>query len=460
MFAGDTAQMSASTWRQCFNYDYLRRMTAAYTSSVNTCAAPAATTANLGTLAPYWDAYTFAKSGNRTKVVSVRKPATSLASTTHTSTFPDATAARPHAVTSTAKTVGSTGTESFTYDASGNLSKRSTAALVGKTVVFDREGHEKTVTDLATGKVTEYLYDADGDRLIERNATDSSTTLFLASGEVTSKAGARSTVRTYTIDGESVATRDATGVKLMANDRQGTPLISVDATTQTFEKRRYSPYGELLQTPTSWPSTRGFLNKTTDKTDTTHLDAREYDAAGSRFISVDPILDPADPQQMNGYAYANNSPVTSSDPSGLFVPCEGSSCPGGAGSAYQPKSKSYQTRYYAKNVVNSFRRLLPRKAPAAPFSISDWQRRINPAVAWADQAAQASAAAATVQTRAIAGRFAPRSESGRYVSHSSVPWWSKADPRNWSAKPFQSKNFSNWTKVGKFAGPVGLGFVA
>ena len=77
-------------------------MTSAYTSSGNTCVAP--TTANLGTVAPFWDAYTFAKSGNRTKVVSVRKPATSLVSTTHTSAFPVATAARPHAVTSTAKT--------------------------------------------------------------------------------------------------------------------------------------------------------------------------------------------------------------------------------------------------------------------------------------------------------------------------------------------------------------------
>lgn len=333
--AGDTAQTSASTWRQCFNYDYLRRMTAAYTSSGNTCAAP--TTANLGTTAPFWDAYTFAKSGNRTKLVSVRKPASALVTTTHTSTFPAATAAQPHAVKTTAKTGGSTGTETYTYDASGNTSKRSTAAAVGKTIFFDREGHEKTVTDLATGKDTEYLYDADGNRLIERNAADASTTLFLGSGEVTSKAGVRSTIRTYTIGGEAVATRDSTGVKLMANDRQGTPLISVDATTQAFEKRRYSPYGEVLEAPTSWPSTRGYLNKTTDTTGTTHLGAREYDPTASRFISVDPIMNPMDPQQMNGYAYANNSPVTSADPSGLFVPCEGS-CggSGGAGRPYVP----------------------------------------------------------------------------------------------------------------------------
>jgi hypothetical protein len=45
--------------------------------------------------------------------------------------------------------------------------------------------------------------------------------------------------------------------------------------------------------------------------------AREYDSTTGRFLSADPILDLEDPQQINGYAYANNSPVTRSDPSGL-----------------------------------------------------------------------------------------------------------------------------------------------
>jgi hypothetical protein len=37
-----------------------------------------------------------------------------------------------------------------------------------------------------------------------------------------------------------------------------------------------------------------------------------------RFISVDPIMNLADPQQMHGYAYSNNNPTTLSDPSGLL----------------------------------------------------------------------------------------------------------------------------------------------
>ncbi|WP_460407308.1 RHS repeat-associated core domain-containing protein, partial [Actinophytocola sediminis] len=45
--------------------------------------------------------------------------------------------------------------------------------------------------------------------------------------------------------------------------------------------------------------------------------ARQYDPTLGRFISVDPIMDLTDPQQMNGYTYSNNNPTTYSDPTGL-----------------------------------------------------------------------------------------------------------------------------------------------
>ncbi|WP_187271814.1 RHS repeat domain-containing protein [Aeromicrobium terrae] len=325
--AGDTAQTSTATWRQCFSYDYLRRMTKAWTSSGTTCAAP--TTTNLGSLAPYADTYTYAKNGNRNTAVSLRKPSTSVTSTTRTSTFPAATATRPHAASKTVKTGSSTGTETFSYDEAGNLTKRSTSATAGKSYVWDHEGHVKSVTDLATGKSIDYLYDADGNRLIERDGIDGSTTLNVGTAQMKVKDGVRSTVRTYTLNGEPIATRDASGLHVTEADHHGTPLVSVNSTTQAFIKRRYTPFGEQIQAPASaWPSDKGYLNKTSDASaGTTHLDAREFDSAAGRFISVDPILDAMDPQQMNGYAYANNSPVTASDPDGLMQTCgEGGYC--------------------------------------------------------------------------------------------------------------------------------------
>lgn len=47
------------------------------------------------------------------------------------------------------------------------------------------------------------------------------------------------------------------------------------------------------------------------------MGARYYQPAIGRFLSVDPLMDPFDPDQIHGYAYANNNPLTYSDPTGL-----------------------------------------------------------------------------------------------------------------------------------------------
>jgi hypothetical protein len=48
----------------------------------------------------------------------------------------------------------------------------------------------------------------------------------------------------------------------------------------------------------------------------TQLGAREYDPTLGRFLSVDPVADPNDAQQLHGYTYADNNPITKSDPDG------------------------------------------------------------------------------------------------------------------------------------------------
>jgi RHS repeat-associated protein len=63
---------------------------------------------------------------------------------------------------------------------------------------------------------------------------------------------------------------------------------------------------------------KGFVGGTKDDTGLTHLGAREYDPVIGRFISADPVLDADDPQQMQGYAYANNTPLSASDADGLL----------------------------------------------------------------------------------------------------------------------------------------------
>ena len=67
----------------------------------------------------------------------------------------------------------------------------------------------------------------------------------------------------------------------------------------------------------TWPDKHGFVGGYQDTTGLTHLGARDYDPTTGRFTKTDPVLTPDLPQTLNAYAYANNSPVTESDPSGL-----------------------------------------------------------------------------------------------------------------------------------------------
>ena len=156
---------------------------------------------------------------------------------------------------------------------------------------------------------------ADGNRLLRK--APGATTLYLGSQElllVSGSAVARGT-RQYVLGGQTIAVRTAAGVSWQFGDHQGTQQVSIAVATLAVTQRRQTPFGEPRgAAPASWPDEKGFVGGTLDSSGLTRICRREYDPAVGRFISVDPVMDTADPQQWNGYAYANNSPVTFSDP--------------------------------------------------------------------------------------------------------------------------------------------------
>jgi RHS repeat-associated protein len=300
---------------QCFAYDHLRRLTEAWTPAAD-CTAPR-NAATLAGPAPYWHSYTYDKTGNRT--TETRRAATG-AEVKSTYSYPPAAGTQPHTLTGVTTTGGlGTKTLSFGYDSTGNTTRRVVDGAV-QTLEWDAEGKLARLVD-SSGE-TRNLYDADGNRLIRRDS--SGTTLYLGPMELhRSTFGTVSATRYYEHDGRTVAVRtDDNKLTWLASDHQGTNQIAVDFDTQTFQRRRSTPFGDLRGAGTpAWPGDKGFVGGTTDKTGLTNVGARQYDTYTGRFVSVDPIVDPADPQQMHGYAYSNNNPTTFSDPSGLLLVC-------------------------------------------------------------------------------------------------------------------------------------------
>lgn len=280
-------------------------MTSAWTPGSNDCAA-APTASALGGPAPYWHSWTFDKTGNRKSETRT----TAAGSTTSTYEYPAAGLAHPHAVQKV--TTGST-SNTYQYDKSGNLENR-TVAGVGESFTFDAEGHLEKV--VKAGKTTSFVYDADGTRLLRRDP--SGTTLYLGETELQLTGSTVVGTRYYQHGGKTVAVRTGGKVSWLGTDHHGTPNLAIDAETQTVQRRRTTPYGEARgAAPTAWPGERGFVGGTNDpSTGLVHLGAREYDPTIGRFISVDPVADYENPQQLNGYAYANNNPATYEDADG------------------------------------------------------------------------------------------------------------------------------------------------
>ncbi|NES16559.1 RHS repeat-associated core domain-containing protein [Micromonospora sp. PPF5-17] len=298
---------------QCFTLDYLRRMTEAWTPATGSCATKPTAWTQIGGSYPYWHTWNLFSNGNRK--TEVRHSTTD---TTYTYAYPTDGAARPHAVNSVTASGAATWTRGYSYDNAGNTTTRPTTTGATQNLTFDREGHLQSTSGATTSS---YIYDADGNRLIRTDSTGK--TLYLPGGtevRYTTSTTTKTATRYYTFAGQTIAIRTGTGVNWITNDHHGTAELTINATTLAVAKRHMLPYGEQRGTTTgTWAPTldKGFVGGTQDPTGLTHLGAREYDPTIGRFISVDPIMSNADPQQWNGYSYSNNSPATLSDPTGL-----------------------------------------------------------------------------------------------------------------------------------------------
>ncbi|MBT2442729.1 ricin-type beta-trefoil lectin domain protein, partial [Streptomyces sp. ISL-36] len=201
-----------------------------------------------------------------------------------------------------------------------------------QTLTYDAEGHTASVTTPSgtTSTLSKYLYDADGNLLIQTSAVggaDKTRILYLFGGaeQITLNVTAKSWtgLRHYKGPDGTMITRTSTGaVSYQVPNAQGTSTTSVDAGSLLATRRYYDPYGNARgPKPTSWVSAdenRGFLGQPLDTvTGINLLGARNYDASTGRFLSPDPIFQAGDPNQMGGYTYAADNPASASDPSGL-----------------------------------------------------------------------------------------------------------------------------------------------
>lgn len=307
---------------QCFDQDWLGRLTQAWTPGSGDCGIEP-TTANLGGAAPYWLEWQFDQAGNRAKEIEHTSSGQTTRTFDHPAVDADTGLGQPHTTTSMVEQLpsGSEVRSQYSYDQAGNTISRQIDGDT-QTLEWNAFGRVSKVVE-ADGAATEYVYGPEGERLIVRDPE--ATTLYLPGMELRLPKGASEAegTRYYRHGGATVAQLGPDGPFWLHGDHQGTSSVSIGIGSLDVTRRYQTPYGELRGSNpplpgVGWPNYKGFVGGEVDTTaGLTHIGARHYDTTLGRFISIDPLIDYTDPVQMHGYGYARWSPVTLSDPDGL-----------------------------------------------------------------------------------------------------------------------------------------------
>ena len=324
---------------QCYTYDYLARLTAAWSQATATCPSSAPGASGLGGPAPYQQTLSYDNSGsanastngttgNITASTLITGAGSAATTTAVSYTYPAGGATQPHAPTAyTTATNGIPVTTTNTWTADGQLGQTTTGSA---TTTYSWNGTGAAPDQLASittgSKTTTYRYDAASNLLVVKDG--GTATLYLPGEELSATGSTVTGVRYYSHDGALVAARTPGSLSWLFGNSQGTTSTAIDSSSQVVTRRYYTPFGAPIgPAPPSWPGNRGFVGGSTDTTTgLTNLGAREYNPAIPSFISPDPLLDPYQPTDLNPYDYAANNPTTNSDPTGLNCITNGDTC--------------------------------------------------------------------------------------------------------------------------------------
>jgi RHS repeat-associated protein len=212
---------------------------------------------------------------------------------------------RPHAVTTA-------GSNSYTYDANGNMS---TGA--GRTFTYDFENRPTTI--VSGGQTTTFTYDGDGGRV--KKQTGSSVVWYISKlyeCDTTS-------CQKYIWSGDKrIAVKQVSNGQLhfYHGDHLGSTSVVTDVNGNNVQALTYYPFG---QTRTNVPGTpinvaHKYTGKELDSaTGLYWYEWRSYDPLLARFTTPDTLVpNPRDPQDLNRYSYVNNNPLRYTDPTGHF----------------------------------------------------------------------------------------------------------------------------------------------
>jgi RHS repeat-associated protein len=246
--------------------------------------------------------------------------------------------------------------EAYQYDANGNRTNAGNQTGTNNqllsdgqfTYQYDQKGNRTKRTEIATGKVTEYVWDyrnrlaqvlfKDGAGIVtksieytydvnnqrigkkidgvvtERYVIDRNQIALVFDG-----AGVQKSRYFYGAQVDQVlAEESGTQVRWFLTDYQGTVKDVIDNTGIVIDHITYDSFGQIVGQTSSINLRFAYTGREFDgETGQYYYRARYYDAADGRFISEDPISFNAGDTNLS--RYVSNKPINFTDPSGLEV---------------------------------------------------------------------------------------------------------------------------------------------
>lgn len=232
------------------------------------------------------------------------------------------------------------GVGSSSYDAAGNQTFDGI-----NTMLYDAEDRICAVSNSLTGQVTQYVYNAEGQRVAKGHSASQPGALVCPSagdfqptatyvlgpnGEEMTELNSSGNWQHTNIyaNGELLATYDQEGSQQLLHfniaDPLGSKRVQASASGNTELNWTNLPFGDSLNSNgTGQDATEHhFTGKERDtESGLDYFGARHYASSMGRFMSPDPsglyFANPANPQTLNLYSYVLNNPLVNIDPSGL-----------------------------------------------------------------------------------------------------------------------------------------------
>jgi RHS repeat-associated protein len=225
---------------------------------------------------------------------------------------------------------------------------------------WDADNHLIAVTDTVSGQMTQFYYDADGTRV--KRADPTGTTVYIGQHfEVQTSAGISTSY--YYFGAQRVAMRTGSTVYWLQGDNLGSASLTTNITGSVVSEQRYYPFGETRWVSGTMVTDRTFTGVRQESPGTVgslaDMNAREYSTLLGRFLSADSIVPrPGNPQSLNRFSYAGNSPLVRIDPNGHSDICNSAlyNCSGGGSNDPAATLPSPTVVHIDPNtILNSFR---------------------------------------------------------------------------------------------------------